>query len=101
MTSIYGFFYNRQYLYIKNGKFILQNPFVKIKELNIEECYYEISTLPSYFSWVAITDETWICIYLKNESNKFKYGVANSKQYNRIQLIYTKENLEIIENLFK
>ena len=76
----------------------------EIKNINIDEkitdCYYEIAILSTYFGRRYI-NEKWICIYSINEKQKFKYGLANSKKYMRIQLIYSKRNLEFINSVIK
>ena len=101
IISFYGFFHHRQYLYVENGKFILRDCFMKMTELNIEQCYYEISVLPSYFGRV-ISSETWICIYsIQGKVKKFKYGVSNGRKQNRIQLIYNEKNLEFVNKYIK
>ena len=71
-----------------------------ITTLEINDCYYEINRLPSCYGR-AYGFENWICIYSKNEINKFKYGYTNGKKYNRIQLICNKKNLEYVNNYIK
>ena len=71
-----------------------------ITTLEINDCYYEINSLPSWYGR-AYGFENWICIYSKNEINKFKYGYTNGKKYNRIQLICNKKNLEYVNNYIK
>lgn len=96
LVSIYGFIHHRQYLCVENDKFVLKDSFFVLKELDIKECYYIISSLNSYFG-VTVMRETWICIYSKNETKRFRYGVSNGQKYLGIQLIYSKENLEFID----
>ena len=84
------------YAIIENDKFVLKDSFFVLKELDIKECYYIISSLNSYFG-VTVMRETWICIYSKNETKRFRYGVSNGQKYLGIQLIYSKENLEFID----
>ncbi len=98
--SIYLFFHFRQFLYVDNGKFILKDTFVTIKELDINECYYEISTLPTKYS-KTIDNEKWICIYSWKETHKFEWGLTNSRKYNRIQVTYTEKNIRFIEQYLK
>lgn len=95
-VSIYGFIHHRQYLFVENDKFVLKDSFFIMKELDINDCYYIISPLNSYFG-VTVMRETWICIYSKKETKRFKYGVSNGQKYMGIQLIYSKENLEFID----
>lgn len=101
LITLFGFFYRKQYLLVKNKKFVLKNCFTIIKELDIDECYYEISSLPSYFGRRVI-NEKWICIYLKNNrGERFEKGFSNNKRYERIQLVFNEKNLEIIKNYIK
>lgn len=94
--SIFGFFHYNQYLIVKNNKFILKNCFAILKEMNISNCYYEISVLPTYIVRRNV-NEKWICIYPKNEDIiKFKAGVSNCKKYNRIQLVYNEKNIQFV-----
>ena len=98
--SVWGFFYHSQYIIIKENKLILKTLFNTIKVLDLTDCYYEITNLSTYFGRRYI-NEKWICIYSINEKQKFKYGLANSKKYMRIQLIYSKRNLEFINSVIK
>lgn len=100
LVIIYGFFHFRQYLYVDNGKFILKDNFVKIKELNIDDCYYEISTLRTHYARIP-SYEKWICIYSTEETNKFKEGLSNSRKYNRIQVMYNEKNMKFVEQYLK
>jgi len=100
LFSIFGLLFYTQYICIKNNKIILKNLFGVIKTLEINDCYYEINRLPSCYGR-AYGFENWICIYSKNEINKFKYGYTNGKKYNRIQLICNKKNLEYVNNYIK
>lgn len=100
LIVLFSFFYHKQYLLIENDEFVLKNLFMVIKRLKIYECYYEVEILPTYYSWVNVINEKWICLYLKNDSVvKFKNGVSNSKKYDRIQIIYNKENLDFIKSV--
>lgn len=96
LFSIFGILHYRQYLYIKENKLILKSLLFKIKELDIDECYYEVVRLQSYYSRTYIS-ENWICIYSSKETKNFKYGYTNSKKYERIQLIYNEENLNYVK----
>ena len=96
LFSTFRFFYYRQYIYIKDDKIILKNILFKIKELDINDCYYIVSSLLSNYGRVY-SSEYWICIYSNKETKFFKYGFTNSKKYERIQLIYTEENLNYIK----
>ena len=100
LFSIFGLLFYTQYIFIKNNKIILKNLFGVITTLEINDCYYEINRLPSCYGR-AYGFENWICIYSKNEINKFKYGYTNGKKYNRIQLICNKKNLEYVNNYIK
>ena len=96
LFSTFCFFYYRQYIYIKDDKIILKNILFKIKELDINDCYYVVSSLLSNYGRVY-SSEYWLCIYSNKETKFFKYGFTNSKKYERIQLIYTEENLNYIK----
>ena len=96
LFSTFCFFYYRQYIYIKDDKIILKNILFKIKELDINDCYYVVSRLLSSYGRVWLS-EYWICIYSNKETKFFKYGFTNSKKYERIQLIYNEENLNYIK----
>ena len=96
LFSIFGILHHRQYLYVKENKLILKSLLFKIKELDINDCYYIVSSLLSCYGRVY-SSECWICIYSYKETNFFKYGFTNSKKYERIQLIYTEENLNYIK----
>jgi hypothetical protein len=68
-----------------------------IKELDINECYYEVSVLPTGVGR-GYVNERWICIYSRKiDGKKFIKGLSNSKKYNGIQLIYNEENLDVIK----
>lgn len=96
LFSTFCFFYYRQYIYIKDDKIILKNILFKIKELDINDCYYVVSRLLSSYGRVYLS-EYWICIYSSKETKNFKYGYTNSKKYERIQLIYNEENLNYVK----
>lgn len=100
MFSIWGIVYHRQYLIVIGNKLILRNPLYTIKELIIDDCYYEITKLPSYICGRYYYDQ-WICIYSINEINKFKYGYSNSKRFMRLHVICNEKNLEFIDCLLK
>ena len=90
------FFHYKQYISIENGKIVLRSYLYKIKELDINDCYYVVSRLLSSYGRVYLS-EYWICIYSYKETKFFKYGFTNSKKHERIQLIYTEENLNYIK----
>ena len=96
LFSIFGFLHFSQYLYFVDGKIILQSPLYKIKELDINDCYYILCNLLSYYGRGYVS-EKWICIYSNNENKLFKYGYTNGKKYKRIQVIYTEENYNYIQ----
>ena len=93
--SIFGFFHHRQYLSVEDEKIVLRNSFCKMKELDINNCYYEVCKLPGYYGRIYL-DESWICIYESGETRKFKHGFSNSKRYLRIQLICNENSLKFI-----
>lgn len=95
-VSIFGFFHYKQYICVENEKIVLRNYLYKIKEIDINDCYYVVSSLLSSYGRVY-SSEYWICIYSNKETKFFKYGFTNSKKYERIQLIYTEENLNYIK----
>ena len=100
LFCIFGFFYHRQYLYVKDNKLILKNLFCTIKVLDIADCYYEVTRLQSYYGRSYILDD-WICIYSIYETQKFKYGFSNGKRFKRIQLTYNESNLAFIASYIK
>lgn len=100
LFSIFGIFHYRQYLYVKGNKLILKNIFYTIKVLDIDKCYYEVSSLQSYYGRRYFL-EKWICIYSINETKKFRFGFSNGRKYKRIQLIYTDSHLKFIDNYIK
>lgn len=97
LFSIFGGLHHIQYLYVKENKLILKSLFFKIKVLDIDEFYYEVAKLQSYYSRVYIS-ENWICIYSFDEIKKFKYGFSNGRKYKRIQLTYNENNLKFIDS---
>ena len=100
LLSIYGILNHRQYLYVKDNKLILKSLLFTIKVLDIDECYYEVTKLQSYYSRIYIS-ENWICIYSVDETKKFKYGFSNGRKYKRIQLTYNESNLEFVDSYVK
>lgn len=100
LLSIYGILHYRQYLYVKENKLILKSLLLKIKVLDIDECYYEVVSLLSYYGRKYIS-EKWICIYSFDETEKFKYSFSNGRKYKRIQLIYNEKNLKFVETYIK
>ena len=89
LFSIFGILHHRQYLYIKGNKLVLKSLLFTIKVLDIDECYYEVARLQSYYGRTCFL-ENWICIYSVDEAKKFKYGFSNGRKYKRIQLIISK-----------
>lgn len=100
LFSIYGMLHHRQYLYVKDNKLILKSLLFKIKVLVIDECYYEVARLQSYYNRTYIS-ENWICIYSIDETKKFKYGFSNGRKYKRIQLTYNESNLKFVSMYVK
>ena len=97
LFSIFGILHYRQYLYIEGNKLVLKSLLFTIKVLDIDECYYEVARLGSYYGRIY-TLETWICIYSIDETKKFKYGFSNGRKYKRIQLIYNENNLKFVDS---
>lgn len=100
LFSIFGILYHRQYLYIKGNKLVLKSSFLTIKVLDIDESYYEVTRLQSYYSRIY-TSENWICIYSIDETKKFKYGFSNGRKYKRIQLTYNESNIKFVDSYVK
>lgn len=72
LFSIFEIFHNRQYIYIKGNKLVL----------NIDECCYEVTRLQSYYSRIY-SSENWICIYSIDETKKFRYVFSNGRKYKK------------------
>ncbi len=100
LFSIFGILHHRQYLYIKGNKLVLKSLLFTIKVLDIDECYYEVARLQSYYGR-TYTSEKWICIYSIDEVKKFRYGFSNGRKYKRIQLIYNESNLRFVDSCVK
>ena len=100
LFSLFEILHHRQYLYIQGNKLVLKSLLFKIKTLDINECYYEISKLQSYYGRTHILED-WICIYYIDETKKFKYGFSNGRKYKRIQLIYNENNLKFVDSCVK
>lgn len=100
LLSIFGILNNRQYLYVKENKLILKNLLFTIQILDVDECFYEVSKLQSYYGRAYILED-WICIYSMKETKKFKYGFSNGIKYKRIQLVYNETNLKFVDNYVK
>ncbi len=49
LFSIFGILHHRQYLYIKGNKLVLKSLLFIVKVLDIDECYYEVARLQSYY----------------------------------------------------
>ena len=100
VVSLFGFLHHKQQIYVKNGKIILKSALFKIQELAVNDCYYEVSSLLSNYGRLYL-GEKWICIYSNKETKIFKYGFANSRRHERMQLICTEENLSYIKKHIK
>lgn len=97
LYSIFCLIRYSQYIYVKNDKIILRCILYKIVELDVQNCYYVVTSLISDYGRTSISN-LWICIYQKDETKFFKYGLSNNKKYKRIQIIYNEENLMFIKN---
>lgn len=97
LYSIFCLIHYSQYIYVKNDKIVLRCILYKIVELDVQNCYYVVTSLLSNYGRTFISDR-WICIYYKDETKFFKYGLSNNKKYKRIQIIYNEENLMFIKN---
>ena len=93
-------FHLMQTLYVEDGKLVLTTPFGKIKKLDIDDCYYIISTLPTSCGAMNMYDK-WICIYSQKETHLFDAGLSNSRKYDRIQLIYNDKNLAFVKEILE
>lgn len=100
LFSMFGVLHHRQYLYVEKDKLILKSLLFTIKKLDINECYYEVASLQSYYSRIYVS-ERWICIYSIDETKKFRYGFSNGRKYKRIQLTYNENNLKFIDSHIK
>ena len=90
-----------QYFYIEGDHIVVKSAFGTIMKMNVNNVMVNVESLPTYYSWVLSVDKKWICIYDKDSLNeglsKFKSGCSNHKRYNRIQIIYSKENKKTID----
>ena len=102
MMTLAGILY-LQYFYIENNIIYVKSGFGIITKLDLNNAKAYIEILPTYFSWVTSIDEKWICIYDNslNILSKFKSGCSNKKNKKRIQIMFSQENLEIIEKHIK
>lgn len=94
--------YSLQYFYIDNDYIIVKSCFGIIEKINIKHAIISVENLPTYFSWIITTNKKWICIYgnsdLSNQS-KFKTGCSNKKNQDKVQIIYSDENMQMIKNI--
>lgn len=105
VISFIGAIQNMQYFYFEDDCLIVRSVFGEIKRLRIGDSVAYVETLPTYFSWVASTNERWICVYDKSIVNNalytFRSGCSNKKKYKRIQIVYTEENRKMIEQFIR
>ena len=100
LYSIWGVIHFSQYVCIKNNKIILRTLFYTIKELNVDECCYEVCRLSTYVARRYVMQK-WICIYSVEETKKFIEGFSNGRKFKRIQLTYSRRNLEFVNRYIK
>jgi len=97
--------HNMQFFYFKNGHLIVKSAFGIVVKLDANNSVAYIEKLPTYSSWIVSIDEKWICVYEKSIANstrhKFKSGCANKKKYQRVQIVYSAENKQIVEKFIK
>ncbi len=100
-----GAVYYMQSYYFDNGFLVVKSIFGILVKMRIEDVCAYVETLPTYFSWVSVSNVKWICIYDKdaprNIYTKFENGCSNSKKKKRIQIVYTKQNEENLRPYIK
>ena len=105
VISFIGAIQSMQYFYFEDDYLIVRSAFGEITRLRIEDSVAYVETLPTYFSWVASTDERWICVYDKSMVNnalyRFRSGCSNKKNSKRIQIVDTEENRKMIEQFIR
>ena len=101
LICIMASIHNLQYFYVEGDHIVVKSAFGTIMKMNFNNVMVNVESLPTYYSWSLSVDKKWICIYDKNSLNeglsKFKSGCSNNKRYNRIQIIYSKENKKTID----
>ncbi len=104
IMSLGAMYYMQSYCF-DNGFIVVKSIFGILVKMRIEDVCAYIETLPTYFSWVSVSNTKWICIYDKNELRniytRFESGCSNSRTKKRIQIIYTKQNEERLRPYIK
>lgn len=102
LCSIYSLcagIFSLQYFYIEDNILYIKTDFRVVCKLDLSNCKAFIQTLPSNNSKSNV-ERKWICIY-DNENldyfSKYKVGPEMRKGKKRVQIIFTEENLKIIE----
>ena len=91
-----------QYYVIEDGKLSVKSVFGTLISLEISNCKLIVQNLPTYSSWIGVTYDSWLCIYLKNNKLKlFTKGFNNKKKYKRIQIIYSEKNAAVLSQYLK
>ena len=86
-----------QYYVIEDGRITVKTIFGTIISLNMSKCSLMIQNLPTFSSWIGVTYELWLCIYLRNNTVPlFEKGCCNNRKFKRIQIIYSKKNSDIL-----
>lgn len=97
--------HHMQFFYFEEGCLVVKSAFGVINKLDINNSVVYIEVLPTYSSWAISVDEKWICIYDKSISNnirhRFKSGCANKKGFPKVQIVYSTENKQIVEQFIK
>ena len=97
--------HHMQFFYFEESCLVVKSAFGEIVKLDTQNSVAYIEVLPTYSSWAISVDEKWICIYDKSIANsirhKFKSGCANKKRHQRVQIVFSEENKQIIEKLIK
>ena len=97
--------HHMQFFYFVEGCLVVKSAFGVINKLDINNSVAYIEVLPTYSSWAISVDEKWICIYDKSISNnirhRFKSGCANKKGFPKVQIVYSTENKQIVEQFIK
>lgn len=100
-----GAMYDMQYYYFKDDNIIVKSLFGIVVKLDVNKVNVYIEMLPTYQSRGMAIDKAWICIYDESISDKFSYkfksGCSNKRKYKRIQIIYTDNNWDLINQHIK
>ena len=105
IITLIGAIYYMQYYYFEDDNIIVKSLFGIVVKLDVNKVNVYIEMLPTYLGARNPIDVHWICIYDEsisdNFSYKFKSGGSNKRKYKRIQIIYTDNNWDLINQHIK